>query len=456
MQNAAQTPERNEVVVRTRPHCMAEKTYALGILLGELLGISHRIEWAADAPLGYTLHTPSGGTLLIEDHFFEKIPDGDWLRVVAVPDTAATYPSPFDDTPVSLIFGQKKPFFSQKSPTHAVLHTDVVAAAFFMVTRWEEYVRPERDRYGRFPATASLAHRAGFLGRPVVHEWAELLRHAFRQVGWSAATRPARQYRVVLSCDVDHPRLWWRGIEKIKTLAGALMRPRTAQAWHFWWKNHLWAQRDPFDTFDRMLDGYDSVQFNFLGDRPRHFDCWYDLRHPFVGRLMERIAVHPGGHRIGFHPSREAHDDAARFDHELASLRAVSPLPVETGRHHYLCFEAPRTWRRWAEAGLKVDSTLGYSECEGFRAGMCVPFEVFDVEARQPLPLREQPLVVMDVTLAEYRRLSPKAAQARVAELAAQVERHHGELTVLWHNSSLHTPEWAAYDAAVFQEINEL
>ena len=50
---------------------------------------------------------------------------------------------------------------------------DILAASFFMLTRWEEYVNRTRDNHNRFQATASLAYKQGFLDRPIVNEYIE-------------------------------------------------------------------------------------------------------------------------------------------------------------------------------------------------------------------------------------------------------------------------------------------
>jgi len=183
--------------------------------------------------------------------------------------------------------------------------------------------------------------------------------------------------------------------------------------------------------------------FNFLGERPKTADCYYSLHHPFVRNLFQKITAR--GHVIGFHPSREAHADPAVFEKELQSLRAVSPQAVDSGRQHFLCFSAPETWRRWAGAGMRLDSTLGYPEAEGFRCGICCEFPVFDFLSRRELPLREKPLLAMDVTLAHYRKYTPEQASGRLNLLNDQVKKHRGEFVLLWHNSSWNTYFWAPW-----------
>jgi hypothetical protein len=89
-----------------------------------------------------------------------------------------------------------------------------------------------------------------------------------------------------------------------------------------------------------------------------------------------------------------------------------------------------------------MDSTLGYPEAEGFRCGMCCDYPVFDLENNTMLALREQPLVVMDVTLALYRQYTPEQAAERIHALQQTVQQHRGDFTLLWHNSSWNTPFW--------------
>jgi hypothetical protein len=436
------------LIIRTRPHAQPEKAYALRILLDTVLGLDIRVEWADHLPAaGYELQwSGAASSIWIEDHFFDQIPDGAYLHTAYIPTNVQTVPSPFDGSALTLLWGgDGGSVITQNAANQQItIHTDVVAAAFFMVTRWEEYVVPDRDVYGRFEARSSIALQRSYLHRAVVHEWAELVWQGLLRTGVPAAARRPRAYKTILSCDVDHPRLWWQPHERVRTVAGAWTRGGVAAAW-YWLKGPVWRSGDPFDTFDAMMERWEGIQFNFLGDRQRTYDCWYDLKHPSVRDLMRRIAAYSGGHRIGFHPSREAHADPVLFARELASLRAVSPLEVRTGRQHYLLMAAPYTWRLWAAAGMDADSTMGYSDHEGFRAGICVSYPVFDVERRVELGLLEEPLIAMDVTLAQYQHYTPDVALAQVQRLQAEVKRWSGEFRVLWHNSSWHTPEWEPY-----------
>lgn len=392
------------LTIRTAPTHQPEKEYAFHVLLNEMLGVPYRVDYQTSAT--HTLRVSNGIELTFPDEF------------------------PLLDHPTA--------FWVNLSPP------DPFAAAFFLLTRLEETdLAVERGAHGRFPAEKSQAWQRGFLQRPVVNEWADELWAALTRLGWKGA-RKQRKFKLCISCDVDHPLLWWSMADRAKTLAGAIIKRGDPKEAAYWFKKHLFKAKDPYDVFDEWFDLFEAnevkVQFNFMGKRPRSSDCWYPLRHPFVLRLMDKIAAR--GHEIGFHPSYEAYTDEAAFKSELQSLCAVSPLPITAGRQHYLRFSTPQTWQYWESAGLMLDSTLGYAEVLGFRSGICHEYPVFDLGQRKMLRLREQPLLAMDVALALYRGYAPDQALEQLTKLKSTVKKHGGDFTLLWHNSSWNTPFW--------------
>ena len=427
----------------TSPFFYTEKEYVCNLIFGELLGIAFEILPRPDIEQ-YQIRLPNGSALLIEDHFFKNHRELAYLEPGNVPGAAIQVPHPFEaGASITSIFGRH--YYSQ-TPKEIIFGVDLFASAFFMLTRWEEYARPDRDTYGRFPAAAALAVRAGFIDRPVVNEYAELIWQMLVRLGWSQP-RKSRTARLHLSHDIDHPRLWWTPADRARTLAGSLFRRKNPREAAWWIRHHLFRPSDPYDIFEDWMAFSEAnniaAHFNFLSDRPPESDCYYPLQHPFIRNLIKKITER--GHTIGFHPSREAFANPQVFQRELDSLRRISPQPVLTGRQHYLCFSAPHTWQRWEDAGMKWDSTLGYSELEGFRCGICQEFPVFNFLTRKTLLLREKPLLAMDVTLAQYRRYSPAQGYDRLQALSRQVKKHGGEFVLLWHNSSWNTYFWAPW-----------
>lgn len=54
----------------------------------------------------------------------------------------------------------------------SILPFDVFAAAFYFVSRYEEYMPYRKDKYGRYTAPESFAYNHGFLHKPIINIWA--------------------------------------------------------------------------------------------------------------------------------------------------------------------------------------------------------------------------------------------------------------------------------------------
>jgi hypothetical protein len=103
------------------------------------------------------------------------------------------------------------------------------------------------------------------------------------------------------------------------------------------------------------------------------------------------------------------------------------------------------------QAGFSYDSTCGYNETVGYRAGSLQTFKPLSASR-----LMELPLHVMDTALFYdgYLGYSPKQARAAVQELVEHVVRFGGVLTFNWHDRSI-APE-RLWDDTYVGFLNEL
>jgi hypothetical protein len=433
------------------PAFAQEKEYIAGILLSELCGLDWEIHFS-EACTDYVIELANGTTVRINDAFFGSC-NGDYLRSDLIPESGTDVTNPFDHTPLAVLYGE--PEFTADSGRY-YCGLDLFASAYFMVTRWEEHVLPCRDRHGRFPAEHALATRTGWLNRAIVHEWSRFLEQIFNSLGFRLPERNTR-FRLDISCDVDHPELWKNPADWFRSIGGALIRRRDIGEAVYWLKYKLSGSKDPFDVFDEWFDMFEKynlgVQFNFLSERAKGSDCWYALNDPFVVKTMKKIRGR--GHKIGLHTSYESFDHPELIHVERAKLEEISGENINHSRAHYLRFRAPETWQQLSGAGIISDSSVGYPEAEGFRTGMCTSYPVFDFLNRKTLPLREEPLVAMDVTLALYRRYTPQQALERLFELKKEVLKYNGTFTLLWHNSSWNTHFWTPWKRVFTNFIHE-
>ncbi len=433
-----------------------ERRYAIGVVLGDFLGLEHRVELSERS--GVLITAGDGRELLVSDGLFST-PGGKWLSEESLParplraldvrelGIEARLVSP----QLPLIYGDdpgSSGFFAA-SENRIDLGLDVFGSVFFMLSRYEEAVGRDRDAHGRFPAAASLAGREGFLDRPIVNEYVEIL-WACMALLWPSLRRTARAFRVLPSHDVDCPSYYtfYPKVEIAMGMAGDVIKRRSpARALdklRSWIEVKRGRAQDPFDTFDWLMDRSEErgwiSSFNFIAggdtrfDRPR-----YPLDHSMIRNLAARIMAR--GHEIGFHPSYSTVDDEVKWRSELGALRSCMPgARVRGGRQHYLRFEVPRTWRLWAGAGLEYDSTLTYADRAGFRCGTCYEYTVFDLDRRERLNLKERPTIVMESTVISDRYMGlgtgPRACEL-IEALKDRCRTFDGDFTVLWHNSAL-------------------
>jgi hypothetical protein len=423
------------LTITIHPRFQEEKKYILHVLFEIYLGLPVRVETNPQAT-DYEIRLGNGKHLLVKDAFFQGIPEGeDYLQEknIPLPGTEDWMP-PIPASPeIRVLFGESR---LGREGENIHCHADIIAAAFFMLSRWEEYAVKERDEHRRFPAMVSLVVREGFIRRPVVDEYVECLWAMLCELGISLP-RKKQTFQEYPTHDVDHPRKWWGVTDLVRSVGGAILkRGNPKEAWRCI-RNYRQG-KDPYDTFGTLMKQAEGrglqAHFFFMSGGTSVHDGTYDITHPRVRQLLQEIEDR--GHRIGFHPSYHAYHDAAQFGREVELLRSLVKQPVTTGRQHYLRFETPATWRIWEQHGMEWDSSLYYAEAPGFRCGTCHAYPVFDFLEKKQLKLLERPLVAMDVSFIHYLGLSPNETQVEMDALKNTVHQYHGDWVWLWHNST--------------------
>lgn len=329
------------------------------------------------------------------------------------------------------------------------LNTDLFAATFFMLTRWEENVSKARDSHNRFSVYNSIAFRNNFIERPIVNEYVELIWALLIQIGYEGE-RLERHFNILPTHDIDHPFIWNSTSSKIKSLAFSTIKEPNISDTLVKIKGIV----EGYDLYDNyrtlMLLAEDKevcAYFNFMSGGLTEFDPNYDLNSSKIKSVIKDILER--GHKIGFHPSYDSYDNESIFQKELKELKIAVGRRVDSGRQHFLRFNVPATWNLWDKFNFSWDSTMGYSEEVGFRCGVCYPFPVYDIVQRKQLDIIERPLLVMDVTLAIHNNLTALEAIEKVNLIKNQVKKYNGEFVFLWHNSSFTISPWVEYESVL-------
>jgi hypothetical protein len=418
----------------------AERCYAIEHLLGEVLGVVYTIEAHYDKQ-DTELFLPNGYCLILKDGFFSCFDEGkSYLHEDNVPKEITILRHPFcPEGEIPVIFGEPHIEIERE---YIVCGVDLFASAFFMLTRWEEYVVSASDTHDRFPATASLAYRANFLHRPIVDEYAELLWAMLQKLG-CRQVRKKRQFNLVLTHDVDEIYRWKNIVHVSRIALGDLFKRHDVilalSRFAEYISYKIKRRSDPYDTFDWLMDLSEMAgvrsRFYFMSGGETVFDNYYNIDDPKVRILIERIKAR--GHLIGIHPSYNTYSNEVLFHHEKMYLEEICECKIIEGRQHYLRFKVPYTWRIWEANGMEVDSSCGYADMEGFRCGTGASFYVFDILAQKKLRLKERPLIFMDSRdfgCGGHQEMSPFSH--RMFECVNAAKRYGTECTLLYHNTT--------------------
>jgi peptidoglycan/xylan/chitin deacetylase (PgdA/CDA1 family) len=222
-------------------------------------------------------------------------------------------------------------------------------------------------------------------------------------------------------------------------------------------------QKDPLHCYERWLKaekecGANSTFFFWPGlsavTKRHHTDCAYELTDPVifdnqrctVAEMIQEIDRQ--GWEIGLHPSWYSFDDADELKRQKETLEKALGHEVVSIRQHYLHYDIRVTPAVHAAAGFKYDSTLGFNDNVGFRFGTSYPYHLYDLKVEKELPIMEIPLIVQDGAMlksAKGMRLDEEAAFQYVKQIAAEVEKVGGVLTLLWHPHYVNPHYWDLY-----------
>jgi hypothetical protein len=266
------------------------------------------------------------------------------------------------------------------------------------------------------------------------------------------------RFIVCLTHDVDHPCVRYHNCDL--TMFGFLYRATVGSIINFCrgrrsmsqvttnWKAALslplvfaGIARDFWNQLDRYLELEKDLASTFFVI-PTKGDAGVDSHGRRRGRRASRYALadiadeleklHAANREIAVH-GINAWRDTAKGRDERERIQEITGTAEIGVRMHWLFFNSTAS-SKLEKAGFFYDSTVGYNETIGYRAGTTQVFKHFNVDH-----LLELPLHIMDTALfyPSYMNLSDKQAGAAIQSLVENASRFGGVLTINWHDRSL-------------------
>ncbi len=417
---------------------IAERKYAVKVLFDTFLGVDYDVI-PRKGIKDYIIKVSEGEKIIIQDHFFGNITESEgYLHESSLPQKASLTNYDNDLPETVIIFGNN---YFAINEGNTIIGADLFASSFFMLSRWEEIVKEDRDLHQRFPVEAAFAYQQNFLHRPVINEYVELLRALLIDSAYKGLFRE-HAFKLIPTHDVDHIRYWKSAHQMKRQVGGDLLKRlnpmKAMDSYTNYQKVAKGIINDPYDTFDWLMTQSENAnlksRFYFIAGGKTEHEGNYDIHSPEVRRLMDEIKER--GHIIGIHPSYDSYLDVEMLKKEKQILEDVVGQEITEGRQHYLRFSIPQTWQNWEDVGLSNDSSMNYAGYEGFRCGTGNEFPVFNVLTAKELKLIERPLILMDANPITHAFNDINRNYQEVSSyFIEKAQNYKMPFTVLFHNS---------------------
>lgn len=334
----------------------------------------------------------------------------------------------------------KKAFFATQGGD---LPFDILSAIFYLVSRYEEYLPHEKDEYGRFSHTSSLAFREGFLDQPLVNEWL---------VGWQALLEikfplvlfRRKNFTFMPTYDIDmmyayKGKGWWRSI-------GGLLKSLLQRDWAAAKRRYRvlkGIEKDPYDAYE-WLDALHlycrskPVYFFLVAQEQKGVDRNIPTSVPAFQALINYYAA---TQKVGLHPSWQssvAADDKVLIE-EKEWVEVIADITITRSRQHYIKYTLPEGLERIYRTGIRQEFSMGYGSTNGFRASLASSFYWFNLSANTATDLLLYPFCFMDANAFFEEKLNPHQAYTELMKYYAAVKKVRGCFITIWHNSFLGT-----------------
>lgn len=322
---------------------------------------------------------------------------------------------------------------------------DVLAACFYLVSRYEEYLPYVKDVHSRFKVEDSLAYKRGFLSKPVVNIWVNELKNTIVNRYPELFTQN-NHYSYFNTIDIDSAYSYTcKGFTRnLLGFTRDLLKGNISLCLERL-KVLLKIEKDPYDTFEYIISLIERLKVNTIffvlyGDYGK-----YDKNiNPYNNKFRRLIKQLCDYGKVGVHPSYESFDYPQLINSQIKMLKETLHKPIQRSRYHYLHFRLPEGYRSLMATGsIEHDFSMGYSDNIGFRAGICSSFNFYDLALDYETKLRVHPFAYMDVALKNGLKLSPQEALIEIKKITDEVKKVGGEMISIWHNESLSNKrEW--------------
>ena len=314
---------------------------------------------------------------------------------------------------------------------------DVLAAAFYLLSQYDEYLDLERDEYGRLYSSSMMHVRKELHDIPIVDSWrADILtwlNSYFPDLNYTPT-----EFRDILTVDVDSAFAYsYKGLYRILGGFGKdISNFKFGNA-----ANRLLTllrlKKDVFDTYNELSilsEKYNLtlIYFFLLADFKGQ-DVSISHKSNGLRKLIEKQALN---YTLGIHPGIYSHEHEEKLNIEIARLDKITRRKTTISRQHFLQFQFPTDALKLSRSGIQTDYSIGFFDAIGYKNGTTFPVQFYDLRENQVIQFHMQSFCAMDATLVRYLKLTPEVAVKQLRKMRAFNEENNLPFILLWHNET--------------------
>jgi hypothetical protein len=311
---------------------------------------------------------------------------------------------------------------------------DIFAAAFYLLSRYEEYLPHEKDMYGRFAHENSLAYKEGFLNKPVINFWIQDFAKALLQKFPSLIFQfPEFNFTPTYDIDIAYS---YRNKGLLRNLGGFVKSPSLERV-----NVLLRLKKDPYDAYD-LLDnlhrshGLQPVYFFLVATSQSEYDKNLS---PYGYAMWQLMREHAKKYPIGIHPSWKSFEKPALIQKEKRIVETAGKTEVNASRQHYIKLTLPETFHHLLDAGITDEYSMGYGSINGFRASVASSFNWYDLSNELLTKLRLHPFCYMDANSFFEQKQQAAESYNELQYYYETCKAVNGRLITIFHNNFLGT-----------------
>lgn len=319
---------------------------------------------------------------------------------------------------------------------------DIFSAAFYLVSRYEEYLPFTPDKYDRFPHTDSLAYREGFLSIPLVQHWVQQLKQILG-VSFSPSITDEPIFLPTYDADILFQYKHQSIFHNLRSLFGHLLHGRFSALSH---QIQVigGSMPDPYYQWPSLWKllkeaGKQGTYFFSANEKQQGNDQQLSIHLAAVQSIIQECSRQG---KVGWHPSLQSSVTFSEMKKERGLLQQVLLPSITDVRFHFLRFRLPESYRWLIDLGIEREHSMGYGAVNGFRASYADPFPWFDLQNNKVTSLLIHPFCYMDTAAIYHQHWAPAEAMAYLKQLQKNTRGVVDQLALVFHPHCLATPVW--------------